>query len=160
MKSGISLVVLLGITIGFIACKKTINCETPVIKKVKFYSSLSSQKVPDTSVSINKCRKGSGFSEVSEIFPLLLLTKVDNYNKSLTLPGKGEDTYNYDWEIELQPSGKRYRISDISHESATSKSHYCSNGVSYKLDDSLVTIPGNPYSTTPYYVSDIQIEYW
>lgn len=160
MKSVITLVTLLGITAGVMSCKKTINCETPVIKKVVFFSSLSSMKVPDTTAYLAKCRKGSNFGQVSEIFPKIYLMKADDYNKSMEFPMKGQETYDYDWEITLQPSNRRYRISAISHESATSKKHYCTNGTSYKLNDSLVTVPGNPYSTTPYYPADIQIEYW
>lgn len=165
MKSAKSLVTLLAITVGFYSCKKTINCETPVIKKVLFYSSLSTQTVPDTAATLVKYNKGSNFSQVSEILPPIQLLKKDVYNKTMEFPLDGEETYDYDWKITLLPTMKVYYLSDISHESATSKTHHCTNTVTYKqtdglVTDSLVTVPGNPYSTTPYYSADIQIEYW
>lgn len=166
MKRVISLAVLLGATLGFYSCKKTINCETPVIRKVLFFSPLTSLKVPDTSAVVNKFRKGSNFGQLSETFPSIKLVKVAvldkkyEIDKSMEIPMKGEETYDYDWQITLKPSNRVYYISDISHESATSKTHYCTNTVTYKLNDSLVTVPGNPYSTVPYYPSDIMIQYF
>jgi hypothetical protein len=160
MKRVISLAVLLGATLGFYSCKKTINCETPLIRKVLFFSPLTSLKVPDTSAVVNKFRKGSDFGQLSETFPAVKLVKVGVTDKSMEIPMKGEETYDYDWQITLKPSNRVYYISKISHESATSKTHYCTNTVTYKLNDSLVTVPGNPYSTVPYYPSDIHIQYF
>ncbi len=79
---------------------------------------------------------------------------------SMEFPLKGEETYAYDWKVKLQPSNKEFRIAKIEHESLTSKTHHCTNGVSFSINDSAVTVPGNPYSITPYYVSDIMVEYW
>lgn len=158
MKSVKSILLLLAITIGFLSCKKTINCETPVIKKVVFFTNVSSYVVPDTTALLVKYRKGSSFADLSEKFPPILLMKVDQ-NKVMEFPLKGEETYDYDWTITLKPSNRVYKITAVDHESTTSKTHHCTNGVSYKVNDSLVKVPGNPYSTTPYYVSDIMIEY-
>jgi len=160
MKRVISLAVLFGATLGFYSCKKTINCETPVISKVLFFSPLTSMKVPDTSAVVYKYRKGSLFGQVSEMYPSVKLVKVGVTDKSMEIPMKGEETYDYDWQITLKPSNRVYFLSDISHESATSKTHNCTNTVTYKLNDSLVTVPGNPYSVVPYYPSDIQIQYF
>lgn len=151
------------LTVGLFSCKKAIDCETPVIKKVFFYSSISSLLVPDTSAKLEKYRKGTNFGALSERFPNIRLQRED-YNKSLEIPDNGAETYDYDWKITLMPSGRDYYISDIKHESETSKTHHCTNTVKYTITynttDTTVTVPGNPYSATPYYVSDIQVQYW
>jgi hypothetical protein len=144
---------------GLVSCKKDINCDTPVIKKVFFYSSVSQLLVPDTTADLVKFKKGSAFGLVSEVYPALRLTKV-TYNKSLELPDNGAETYDYDWKITLHPSNKVYYISKITHENNTSKTHHCTSTVKYSVNDSVNTVPGNPYSSTPYFVSDIQIMYW
>lgn len=159
MKHVTSLLIILGLTIGFLSCKKTINCQTPVIKNVYFYSTISTKIVPDSSASLVKYRKGSKFSQVSEVFPKINLIK-DGFNKYMEFPLKGEETYDYDWEITLKPSNKIYLLSEIEHESATSKTHQCTNTVTYKVNGDTVTVPGNPYSATPNFVSDVRIEYW
>ncbi len=167
MKSVKSLLVLLAVTIVFVSCKKTINCDTPILKKVFFFTNVSTYVVPDTAAMVVKYRKGSAFVDVSEIFPRVYLMKVDQ-NKSMEFPLKGKETYDYDWEITLLPSNRQYRLSKIEHGSATSKTHHCTNEVSYTMNikylttDSTfeVTVPGNPYSTTPYFSADIQVEYY
>lgn len=155
--------------LGLNSCKKTIHCETQVIKKVIFISSLSTAKVPDTAAMVRMFNRESGFSEVSEIFLPIKLQKVGLSDRSMDFPYKGEKTYDYNWEVKLLPSGRIYNFSKIEHESATSKTHYCANGFSYKISgsagatptsDSSVTIPGNPYSTTPYTEPNIFVEYW
>lgn len=155
-------VALAALTVGLVACKKTINCDTPVIKKVFFYSSISSLLVPDDSAKIEKYKKGSMFALLSESLPAQRLQK-ESYNKSLELPENGAETYDYDWKITLSPSGRVYFISDIEHENATSKTHHCTNTVYYTTEYNstivLDTVAGNPYSSTPYEVSDIQIQY-
>jgi|GEM_PF-4039232 len=169
MRSAASILLMLGVASGLYSCKKTINCETKTIGKVIFISSLSTTKVPDTAAMVRKFNKETGFSELSEIFLPIKLDKVGLSDKSMDFPYKGTETYDYNWEITLLPSNRIYYFSAIEHENATSKNHYCSNGTSYKIrgdqgatptTDSLVTIPGNPYSTTPYYVPDIQVAYW
>ncbi len=156
-------VAVAAITAGLFSCKKPLNCETPVIKKVFFYSSVSSLLVPDTAAKLEKYKKGSNFALLSESFPNIRLQRED-YNKSLELPENGAQTYDYDWKITLLPSNRDYYISKIEHESATSKTHHCTNTVKYTITynttDTTVTVPGNPYSSTPYYVSDIQVQYW
>jgi len=160
MKRVNKLMIVLAVSAGFFSCKKTINCDTPVLRKVLFYTNVSTYTVPDTTAMLVKYNKGSSFSEVSEIFQPIYLMKEDIQNKSMEFPLKGKETYDYDWKITLKPSNRVYTISAASHESATSKTHHCTNTVSYKINDSLVTVPGNPYSATPYFVADILIEYY
>ncbi len=159
MKSVFSLVLILSLAVGLVSCKKKLDCETPAIKKVLFYSTISLQIVPDSSADLVKCKQGSNFGQISEIFPKIMLQKED-FNKSMAFPLHGEEVYDYDWMITLRPSNRIYYISSIKHESATSKTHHCTNTVSYRINDSLVTVPGNPYSSTPNFVSDIQVQYW
>jgi len=144
--------------IAFLGSCKTINCTTPVISKIVFYSSISTNLIPDSTATLVKSTKGTNFAQIAEIYPTINLTRID-YNKRLTLPDKGNDTYDYDWMVTLHPSNRTYKITKISHESLTSKSSDCTNTVSYKINDSLVTVPGNPYSSIPNFVSDIQIPY-
>ncbi|GAA4465267.1 hypothetical protein GCM10023093_17130 [Nemorincola caseinilytica] len=169
MKSAASIVVMLGLTAGLFSCKKTIHCETQTIKKVYFISSLSSMKVPDSVAMVRMFNKTGGFSELSEIFLPIKLAKEGISDKSMEFPYKGQKTYDYNWEVTLLPSNRVYYFSKISHESATSKTHYCTNGTSYTvrsgpggtpLADSTVRVPGNPYSTTPYFEHDIEVQYY
>jgi len=157
MKKVIGIIVVLSITAYFSSCKK-IYCSTPVISKVLFYSTISTYVVPDTTATLIKSVKGSHFGQTSEIYPTINLTKVD-FNRSLSFPDKGVDVYDYDWQITLHPSGRLYQITKISHQNSTSKTSDCTNTVSYYINDSLVTVPGNPYSSIPNFVSDIQILY-
>lgn len=159
MKSVFGVITILGVTVCLFSCKKTINCDTPVIKKVVFFTSESTNPVPDTSYIITKYRKGKNFSQLSESFPEQKLTK-EAYNKSFDLPEKGAETYDYDWYIQLKPSNRVYEITDIESAGETSTTHHCTSTVSYSINDSTYTVPGNPYSPTPYFVSDIQIQYW
>lgn len=159
MKRVIVLLAAVGFMANFGACKKSVNCSTPIIGKVMFYSSISTSVVPDSSVTLVKYKKGSKFSMLSEIYMNIHLSAID-FNKRMDFPDKGEDTYDYDWEITMHPSNKVYRISDISHLSSSSSTNECTNTVSYKINDSSITIPGNPYSSVPNYVSDIQIKYY
>lgn len=147
------------LVVGLVSCKKTINCDKPVIKRVYFYSSVSSLLVPDTTAELVKFQKGSKYGNVSEMIPSIRLRK-DAYNKFLDLPKDGSETYDYDWKVTLRPSNKVYFISDIKSLNETSKSHYCTSTVKYTVNDSVTTVPGNPYSPTPLFVSDIQIQYW
>ncbi len=158
MKSVKRFAALLAVTAALASCKKAIDCDTPNIRRVVFYTNVSTYTIPDTTALLVKCNKGSGFSEVSEIYPPIYLTKIDN-TKQLDFPDKGKDTYDYDWQITLKPSNRVYKLTKLEHESATSKTHHCTNTVSFKVNDSAVSVPGNPYSSTPYYTSDIQIEY-
>ena len=169
MRSAASIVVMLGLTFGLYSCKKTIHCETQVIKKVYFISSLSSMKVPDSVAMVRMFNKISGFTEVSEIFLPIKLTKEGISDKSMDIPYKGAKTYDYNWEVTLLPSNRVYYFSKIEHENATSKTHYCTNGTSYvvrgsagggPISDSTVRIPGDPYSTTPYFTPNIEVQYF
>ena len=157
MKRVIGIIAALSVTAYFGSCKK-INCNTPVISKVLFYSSISTSVVPDTSATLVKSVKGTNFGQISEVYPNVYLSKVE-FNKRLDFPDKGIDVYDYDWQITLKPSGRIYRLTKISHLSQTSKTSECTNTVSYKVNDSTVTVPGNPYSAVPNFVSDIQILY-
>ncbi len=159
MKSALGLITLLGVTLSLFSCKKTINCDTPVIKKVVFFTSESTYPVEDTSYTLQKFRKDSKFGQLSDAFPEQPLTK-ELYNRSLDLPEHGAETYDYDWVIVLKPSGRIYQISDVSSAGETSTTHHCTTTVTYKVNDSTYTVPGNPYSPTPYFTSDIQIQYW
>jgi hypothetical protein len=169
MRNAASIVLMLGLASGLYSCKKTINCETQIIKKVVFVSSLSSMKVPDTAAMVRKFNKQSGFSQLSEIFLPIPLLKVGASDRSMEFPYKGTETYDYNWEITLLPSGRVYFFSDINHENNTSKTHYCTNGTSYKTSgtngafpttDSTVTVYGNPYAATPYFEPNIFVEYF
>lgn len=164
-----AIVGLLFAILGATSCKKTIHCETKTIKKVVFLSSLSTLKVPDTAAMVRKFNKTGGFGELSELFLPIKLTRTGLADRTMELPYKGEESYDYNWEIKLLPSGRMYYISKLEHENATSKTHYCTNGFSYTISgsngatptkDSSVVIPGNPYSTTPYTEPNIFIEYW
>jgi hypothetical protein len=159
MKNVFSIFMFSALVVGLVACKKSVNCETPVIKKVVFYTTISQQIVPDTTAELVKTKKASNFGLVSEIFQKIRLQKEDGYSKSMAFPLHGEEVYDYDWQITLRPSNRVYYLSNIKHESATSKTHHCTNTVTYLMNDSLVTVPGNPYSSTPNFVSDILIEY-
>lgn len=156
-------VAVTALTIGLISCKKAINCDTPVIKKVMFYTSVSSLLVPDTAAKLEKYSKGTNFAQLSERLPNIRLQR-ENYDKSMELPENGAETYDFDWKVQLLPSNRVYYISNINHESATSKTHHCTNTVYYTVTDSTSmkkdTVAGNPYSSTPYFVSDIRIQYW
>jgi hypothetical protein len=158
MKRAASLVIVLITIIYFGSCKK-INCSTPVIKHVLFYSSLSTNVVPDTAAQLDKYRKGSLFNLLADEYININLTKVD-FNRQMDFPDKGADVYDYDWLITLKPSGRVYKITEIKHESSTSKTSDCTNTVTYKVNDSLFTVPGNPYSSIPNFPSDIQIQYF
>jgi len=163
MKSVKSIAMVLTLIAGVCSCKKPLNCETPVIKKVFFYSSVSSLLVPDSTADLVKYKQGSHFGLLSEIYPSIRLMKED-YNKSMEFPLNGTETYDYDWKITLHPSNRVYYVSNVKHESSTSKTHHCTNTVKYTVGyngvDTTTTVPGNPYSSTPYFVSDIQIQYW
>lgn len=158
-----TVVAVVALTAGLFSCKKPLNCDTPVIKKVFFYSSISSLLVPDTAAKLEKYKKDTKFGLLSERYPNIRLQRED-YNKSMELPDNGKETYDFDWKITLLPSNREYYLSKINHESATSKTHHCTNTVTYTIGynttDSAVTVPGNPYSSTPYYVSDIMIQYY
>lgn len=163
MKSVVRLVVFCGLSMGVFSCKKAVDCETPLIRKAVFYSPVSSLTVPDTSYDLVKYRQESGFTQISEIYPGTRLTK-EGTNKSLYFPENGSITYDYNWSITLHPSGKVFLLSKIKHENSSSKTHHCTNTVTYTINqygvDSAVTVDGNPYSATPYYPADFQIAYY
>lgn len=169
MRSAASIVLMLGLVTSLFSCKKKIHCETQIIKRVYFRSSLSSMKVTDTVAMVRMFNKVSGFTQLSEIFLPIKLTKEGLSDKSMDIPYKGEKTYDYNWEITLLPSNRVYYFSKIEHQNATSKTHYCTNGTSYvikagpgghPLADSSVSIPGNPYSTTPLFIPDFEVQYY
>lgn len=159
MKRVLGLLLLGGTIAGLYSCKKTINCRTPQIRRVIFYSPLTSLRVPDTSYILTKYVNDTTFSLVSDIFPETRLTSID-LTKVVYMPENGTETYDFDWEIVLKPSMKKYRLSKIDFQSETSKTHQCTNTVTYKLNDTMVTKPGFPYSSTPTLTDDIQIEYY
>lgn len=170
MRNAASFLLMLGLMSGLYSCKKTLQCESPYIRKVIFVSSLSSMPVKDSAALVRMFNKGSGFSQLSEIFLPIALRKNGTSDKSVDIPYDGAKTYDYDWEITLLPSNRKYYLSKISHENLTSKTHQCSNGTSYVIKasgagafptaDSTVTRYGNPYSATPINVPDIIVEYW
>jgi hypothetical protein len=170
MRNSASFLLMLGLMSGLYSCKRTINCESPYIRKVVFVSSLSSMPVKDSAALVRMFNKGSGFSQLSEIFLPIALRRNGTSDRSVDIPYDGAKTYDYDWEITLLPSNRKYFLSSISHENQTSKTHYCSNGTSYVIRatgvgafpvaDSIVKRPGNPYSATPINEPDIIVEYW
>ncbi len=158
MKRVIGIIAALGIIANLGSCKKPINCTTPVISKILFYSSISTYTVPDTTATLEQYRKNTLFTQLSQRYPSIRLAVVD-FNKRLYLPNNGVDTYDYDWIVTLHPSGKTYAIRGVSHQSSTSTTSDCTNTVTYYVNDSLVTVPGDPYSSVPNFVPDIEIKY-
>lgn len=147
--------VIVFITSSFFACKKP-DCVPPVIKYITFYNNAGPvTAIPDTSASIGKYNTGTHFSQLAESFSKVLLDK----NKQLAFPYKGAETYDYDWQITLQPSGRTYFIRNITHDDKNTQGNNCTSTINCFVNDSVYSIPGNPYSATPYFTSDIKIKY-
>lgn len=133
------------------SCSKP-SCVPPVIKTVSFYST---DAITDTSATVVKAKKGSNFGQVSELFNNVPLDK----NKVMVIPYKGNETYLYDWQITLNPSGRVYKITDIKHDDNNPNRTNCVSTVYYKLNDSAKTLAGSPYSMTPTTQPEFKIKY-
>jgi hypothetical protein len=151
MKKGILYIAVVTAAVSVASCNKP-SCVPPNIKTVSFYPASS---VPDTTATVVKFNKGSNFSQVSEAFTDIALDK----NKVMVIPYKGGETYDYDWQITLNPSGKVYYIKDIKHDDTNPNTTNCVSTVTYKLNDSTKTIQGSPYSMTPSTLPEIKIKY-
>ena len=133
------------------SCSKP-SCVPPVIKTVSFYSG---SYIYDTSATVLKAKKGSSFGQISEVFANIPLDK----NKVMVIPYKGAQTYDYDWQITLNPSGKVYKITKLRHDDDNPNTTNCVSTVYYSLNDSATTLAGSPYSMTPTTEPQIKIKY-
>jgi hypothetical protein len=159
MKKGVVFIAAFASLLYAASCSKP-SCVPPVINAVSFYA--TGGYIPDTSASVVKAKKGSQFGFISEVFPNIKLDK----NKVMLIPYKGNETYDYDWQITLNPSGKVYKITDIKHDDENPNRTNCVSTVYYKLNDSMTqyrdslqTLAGSPYSMTPTTTPQIKIQY-
>ncbi|MES2703323.1 MAG: hypothetical protein V4649_11825 [Bacteroidota bacterium] len=155
MKKGIVLAAaFLGVTY-VVSCTKP-SCVAPIIKTMSFYiPSQPASVIPDTSVTVLKATKGKNFTQIAESFPNIQLDR----DKSFVIPYKGDETYNFDWQVTLKPSGKTYKITMLEHDDNNPNRTNCVSTVTYRLNDSLVTMQGSPYSMTPTVEPEIKIRY-
>ena len=155
MKKGVVFVAtFLGLSY-MLSCSKP-SCVPPYIKTVSFYvPSQPPAVIPDTAASVLMAVKDKNFTQVSETFDNIPL----NREKVMVLPYKGDKTYEFDWQITLKPSGKTYRITKLEHDDNNPNRTNCVSPVTYRLNDSLVTMQGSPYSMTPTVEPEIKIKY-
>ena len=127
-----------------VSCGKT-QCLTPAVYEVVFNSADS---IPDTSANVVQYQKGSGFSNILNSYNGSGLGRTyDADHKELALgysAGELISAYGYDWMITLLPSGKVYKLTNISHSNNSQSNggiggirDRCVNSVSYSVNGTI-----------------------
>ncbi len=115
MKLFLSALFALIMIAGHSSCKK--SCRTWGISGVSIWSNGS---IPDTGAIVVQFQKSGDFANVEDTFYNMPVSVVAAPNHiDVGFPVTSADQYlpyNYDWIIILLPSGKTYRIKNISHE--------------------------------------------
>ncbi|MCD6010602.1 MAG: hypothetical protein K0Q79_464 [Flavipsychrobacter sp.] len=144
MKLFLSALFALVVFAGHSSCKK--SCHTWGITGVSINRSSS---IPDNGAIVVQYEKSGDFATVVDAFynmPTSGLTGPDRINVSF--PVTSADSYmpyNYDWIVILLPSGRTYKIRNISHDNKQiaefsigmgSKNGYpCTNRTDYVMND-------------------------
>ncbi len=154
MKRTITAFVLVAFYCSIVSCGKT-QCLTPAIYEVVFNSTDS---IPDTSANVVQYQKGSGFSNILNSYNGSVLGRTyDADHKELMLGYSTSEltsAYGYDWMITLLPSGKVYKLTNVSHSNGTQSSggigeirDRCVNTVSYSVNGT-INSAGSPTTTS------------
>ncbi len=115
MKQVLYALIAIVTAVGHSSCKK--SCRTWGISGVSIWSNGS---IPDTGAIVVQFQKSGDFANVADTFYNMPVSVVAAPNHiDVGFPVTSADQYlpyNYDWIIILLPSGKAYRIKNISHE--------------------------------------------
>ena len=123
------------------SCGKT-GCLTPSVYYVAFNNADS---IPDTSANVVQYQKGSSFNTVVNSYDSTGLFRTYNAShKELPLGNAASgviSAYDYDWMVTLLPSGKVYKLTNISHSNNMQSNggiggirDRCVNSVSYNVN--------------------------
>jgi len=138
----------------FISCSKN-YCLTPFIGEVAF---IVNDTIPDTSALLVQYTKGRNFTTVEATYTIAMYrSSQTGYHYGFGFPyfvGSGNGiAYDYDWEFTLLPSGKVYKLKNISHTNNYTKGYgevkeNCVNTVNYNVNDSLYSDVSSPVSSS------------
>jgi hypothetical protein len=124
------------------SCTRQEQCTDPRGYSLQFYAP-GGGTIQDSAARIIQYKKGSNFTAIETIDTNVYL----DYEHRISLSNIPTTVNNYDWGITLLPSGKQYRLKDITIRNRSIRihgndDHACINGLSYTVNDSVYQYPG------------------
>lgn len=137
-------------------------CTSPnvnyIVDEINFYCP-ATDSIPDTLATMTKYKQSTNFTTV--VFDTTVSNSSPRYGgRTFPFSNAGGDFYANDLIIKLMPSGRTYKIKDISHENGhrSDDRDVISNSFSYVVNDSIYKVPSG-YSDNGYLRYAIQIKY-